>query len=208
MKRKKRAKNILFALLAAVVVVIGAFALMMFGGRIISRRPVQYQKLLQSQRASYSQLLPLGVFPKDLDRVKQVETFYFEYYNPWDACYLIYLVADYTEDSYAAEAARLRALPLKPPPEPLPFGAEGFSLPVLALSADRSCGYCYALAEESNRRIVYVLIEFCNYFTDIKKYPNIIPSAHLPIGFNALPGNPEWQAFENMPLTDSLKTPT
>ncbi len=58
---------------------------------------------------------------------------------------------------------------------------------VYAVYADSYNGYNYALADEENSRLIYVEINFCNYFSDIN-YEKIIDKEHLPINFDAKKG--------------------
>ena len=75
----------------------------------------------------------------------------------------------------------------------LVYGAEGFYYPVLSASGGSS-GILYALTDEKARRIMYVEIAFCNYFSDID-YEPIIPPEILPAGFDAGKNNPTRRKF-------------
>lgn len=44
------------------------------------------------------------------------------------------------------------------------------------------------MADKENNRLIYVGINFCDYFTDIN-YKKIIDEKYLPINFNAKIGN-------------------
>lgn len=133
------------------------------------------------KKTGESYLVINDIFPEKLPESANAEDFYYEYYNPWDPCYLGYLVYTCDEGDYEAETARLKAK--KYPEHDLIYGATGFNYPVLAVSAN-DYGYIYALADEAGKRLIYVELTFCNGFTDID-YEKIIPEKYLPVGFNA-----------------------
>lgn len=122
------------------------------------------------------------IFPDTIPASAKVETFYYEYYNPWDACYLGHLVYTCGEADFEAERQRLKQL--NSTKDYLVYGAEGFTYELCAVYADDYYGYIYALADTDNNRMIYVDLQFCNSFTDID-YEKIIAKEHLPIGFDA-----------------------
>lgn len=135
-------------------------------------------------RESY--LVANDIFPEKLPQSAEVEDFYYEYYNPWDPCYLGYLVYRCDEEDYDAETERLRQIPM--PKDYLIYGATGFPYPLLAVNAS-TLGYVYAMGDEEHKKIIYVELTFYNYFTDID-YEAIVPGKYLPAGFDAKQDNP------------------
>lgn len=127
------------------------------------------------------------IFPGQITEKMQVADYKMVYYNPWDAQYLSYLVVEYDEEAYAAEAERLKNYGST---EYLGYyGAEGFpeGYTLLAMEADPYYGFVYAL-ETGERQIVYVELIFCNYFMDLD-YEEMIPAEFLPTGFDATKEN-------------------
>ena len=55
----------------------------------------------------------------------------------------------------------------------------------------------YALTDREKKEIVYVVIDFCNYFSDIKNYRKHIENDDLPIGLDISESNPTRKAFES-----------
>lgn len=140
------------------------------------------------KKTGESYMVPSGIFPEELPETAKVEDFYYEYYNPWDPCYLSYLVYRCDEEDYEAEAGRLRKIPM--PEQYLIYGATEFPYPLLAVDAS-DLGYLYAMGDEEQGRIIYVELTFYNDYTDIE-YGNIIPKKYLPIGFDANRDNPTY----------------
>lgn len=133
------------------------------------------------------------IFPDSIPEGTIPEDFYYEYYNPWDACFLIYLNLEFDAGSLEKETARLGEIVSN---EDINYGTTGFRHTLLATRSSTE-GIVYAIADEEEKRIVYVLIQFYNYFTDIN-YTKHIPEEYLPIGFNALPGNDMRKAFDEI----------
>lgn len=129
-----------------------------------------------------------SIFPGEITEDMHVLDYKMVYYNPWDAQYLSYLVVEYDEEAYHAEAERLKDYASTEYRGN--YGAEGFleGYLLLAMEADPTYGFVYAL-EAGSRRIVYVELIFCNYFYDLD-YQEMIPGEYLPVGFNAESGNP------------------
>lgn len=168
-----------------VVTDIGAYE-SYFGAKGIHRnRDTEVQK-----KTGESYLVLSDIFPEQLPDSAEVEEFYYEYYNPWDPCYLSFLVYHCDEDDYEAETERLKEIPM--PVDYLIYGATEFPYPLLAVYADDYNGYLYAMGDEAQRKIIYVELTFCNYFTDID-YEKVIPQKYLPLGFNVKKGNPTWE---------------
>lgn len=133
-----------------------------------------------------------AIFPEKLPDTAKVEEFYYEYYNPWDPCYLGYLVFTCDEKDYKLELERLEKQPRQK--NHLVYGAVSFPYPIAAVYAG-DFGYIYALADTENSKLIYVEITFCNYISDID-YEKIIPAKYLPTGFDARKGNStriEWE---------------
>ena len=126
------------------------------------------------------------IFPDVIPENAQVKDFIYYYYNPWDACYMGYLVYSCDEDMYTAEYERLKALSSSE--DIYIYGATDFPYKLCAVYADDYYGYIYALADEANHQFIYVELQFCNGFSDID-YENYIPKEHLPKGFSAKPEN-------------------
>ena len=129
-----------------------------------------------------------SIFPKDISDNMNISDYKMVYYDPWDAQYLSYLVAEYDEESYNLEEERLKQYAST---EYLGyFCAEGFSdkYTLLAMRANPDYGLIYAISTENNQ-IVYVEMIFCNHFYDID-YKSMIPEEYLPLGFDATVESP------------------
>lgn len=126
------------------------------------------------------------IFPKTISNT-QVTEFKHVYYDPWDANYLAYLVADYNKDDYEKELQRLRGYGIK---EYLGYyGVTGFTnYELIAMESDPYNGFVYAVTD-GRSKIIYVELIFCNYYMDID-YEKQIPHEYLPDGFDAKPDNP------------------
>ena len=61
------------------------------------------------KKTGESYLLLSDIFPEQLPDSAKVEEFYYEYYNPWDPCYLSFLVYHCDENDYDAEKERFKA---------------------------------------------------------------------------------------------------
>lgn len=127
------------------------------------------------------------IFPDEIPESAEVEKFYYRYYNPWDPCYLGYLVYSCDEEEYQKEYERLKQI--ESSKEPYIYGATSFPYELCAVHTDSYYGYVYALADEENQRFIYVELQFCNGFTDID-YEKIIDEKYLPEGFDATQKNP------------------
>ncbi len=128
-----------------------------------------------------------SIWPGDINDSMEIADFRMVYYDPWDAQYLGYLVVDYTDSGYEAEAERLRGYPSTEYIGYYGVQAEK-TYELLAVNADSYLGFVYALTDGRNR-IVYAEQIFCNYFMDID-YEKYIPADFLLDGFNAKPDNP------------------
>ena len=94
-----------------------------------------------------------------------------------------YLVIQYDQKSYDLEVERLKKLAVNKYEGY--YGVKGFDekYELLAMNADPSYGFIYALSDE-NEKIIYVEILFCNYFMDLE-YEAYLDKEYLPIGFDA-----------------------
>ena len=128
-----------------------------------------------------------SIFPKEITSEMQVTDYKMVYYNPWDAQYLSYLVVEYGNKDYQAEAERLKSYKSKKYIGY--YGAEGFmeGYNLLAMEADPYYGFVYALGTEENK-IIYVELIFCNYFMNLD-YESMMPKEYLPVGFDAAQDN-------------------
>jgi len=124
-----------------------------------------------------------SIFPQSITNAAQVEDYKMIYYNPWDPQYLSYLVIQYEQESYDLEVERLKKLAVNKYEGY--YGVKGFDekYELLAMNADPSYGFIYALSDE-NGKIIYVEILFCNYFMDLE-YEAYLDKEYLPIGFDA-----------------------
>ncbi|MBN1040320.1 hypothetical protein DVW12_16670 [Clostridium botulinum] len=142
-----------------------------------------------------------SIFPYNIPSSAKIQDFCYYYYNPFDPNYVSYLVYSCDDVDYAKETERLSKL--ESSKDYLIYSATGFKYPVCAVYADSYNGYIYALADKENNRLIYVEINFCNYFSDID-YEKIIDKQYLPIDFNAKSDNPTQQAYqESLTLQES-----
>ncbi len=153
----------------------------------------QYETLLgKDGKYKHNYIGYNDIFPNKLPDSAEVEEFYYEYYNPWDANYLGYLVYQCEDEDYTEEYSRLKKLDRSENYND--YGEIVFPYELCAVYADHY-GIIYGLADKENNRFIYMELEFCNYFTDID-YEEIVDEKYLPEGFNAKPGNATRKAFE------------
>lgn len=122
------------------------------------------------------------IFPDVIPENAEVKDFIYYYYNPWDACYMGYLVYSCDVDTYTTEYERLKELSSSE--KIYIYGATEFPYELCAVYADDYYGYIYALADETKHQFIYVELQFCNGFSDID-YEEYIPQGYLPKGFSA-----------------------
>lgn len=127
------------------------------------------------------------LFPYELPEGAQVENFRFEYYDPFDPNYMLYLVCTCDDEAFEREVARLKSV--ESTENRSAYGAEEYPYELCAVRTDDYYGLMYALADRDNDRLIYFGLNFCNCFTDIE-YEKYIDPAHLPTGFDAKPDNP------------------
>ncbi len=128
-----------------------------------------------------------SIWPRTINNASDVVDYKMVCYNPWDAQYLGYLVMDYSDEDYAAEAARLRDYPST---DYVGYYSviEEHTYELLAVYADEYNGFVYALTD-GNHRIIYAEEIFCNYYMDLD-YMEYIPQEYLLDGFDASKDNP------------------
>ena len=127
------------------------------------------------------------IFPDTIPENVEVEDFCYIYYNPWDPCYLGYLVYACDAETFQEEYERLSNITSSE--EIYIYGTTDFPYELCAVYTDDYTGYIYALADTENSRFIYVELQYCNFFNDIK-YMEYIPNEYLPIGYDATMGNP------------------
>lgn len=155
----------------------------------------EYEELLGEKGRYKENLVKYNdIFPDSLENVSKVEDFVYLYYNPWDPNYFGYLVCIYSEEKFEEEVMRLRSI--QSTEYKGVYGIEEFPYELCAVYADEIYGVIYALADSQQQKIVYVALEFCNYFTDIA-YEKKMDEQYLPTGFNANYGNATRKAFDN-----------
>ena len=125
------------------------------------------------------------IFPKSINELN-VKDFKMVYLDAWDKQYLSYLVVDYSKTEYEKEIARLSKYGIE---DYIGYyGVTGFTnYKLLAMESDSYQGFVYAITD-SNSKIIYVEMIFCNYFMDIK-YNKYLPHKYLPDGFDATKNN-------------------
>lgn len=183
-------KKLFFSLLAIIIVITGGIMVFMnlWIEKVKTTNSSDYSKYLGQNGTHKNEF-----FPGSIPSSAKVEHFCYYYYNPFDRNYVSYLVYSCNDEDYKKEIDRLSKI--NSSKDYLIYGATGFNYPVCAVNADSYNGYIYALADEANKRLIYVEIYFCNYFSDIN-YEEIIDKKYLPVGFNAKDGNPTMQAFD------------
>jgi hypothetical protein len=139
------------------------------------------------------------IFPYKVPSSAKIEEFCYYYYDPFDPNYVSYLVYSCNDEDYKTEIDRLAKLDSSK--NYLIYSATGFNYPVCAVYADSYKGYIYALTDKQYNKLIYVEINFCNYFSDID-YEKIIDNKYRPIDFDAKPGNPTQQGFKESKLRE------
>lgn len=126
------------------------------------------------------------VFPDELPQSAKVKKFYYEYFHEANENYLGYLVYDCNDKDYKKEYERLEKIGKENCQKV--YGTKSFPLKAVAIKSSPKYGMIYALADEKNKRFIYVDIQFLDYYMDVN-YTKIIPNKYLPIGFEAGPSN-------------------
>lgn len=204
-KKEKRKLGIKTALVTAVIILaVGAVRVFLIGGAfgLLMWDSASAEVFEDTDISHYSRYMGEGaeeeyaekwdmnesIFPERITEKMHVTDYKMVYYDPWDAQYLSYLVAEYDEAGYHEETERLKKYAST---EYIGYyGAEGFpeGCTLLAMEADPYHGFVYAL-KTGERQIVYVELIFCNYFMDLD-YTEMIPGEYLPLGFDAAKDNP------------------
>lgn len=207
-KRMKRAKNILLCMLLVLAGITSWFAIVLglpycldLSARVEVNHDIRrYQEYIgPNAHKEYRNKCGMDetIFPPQISEEMNVSDYSMVYYNPWDPQYLSYLVVEYTDELWEAERNRLMNYPST---DYIGYyGVSGFGqYELLAMYADETYGFVYALANRNSRQIIYVEIIFCNYFMDID-YEDYIPVRYLPDGFDAAITNPYRQELLNRP---------
>ena len=188
--------KIIIILLIAAVACILSFFWMLFSREGVELTNIEdYPEMLGEDGVyRHNSLGPNEIWPHEIPENAKVEKFYYEYYNPWDPNHLGYLRLIYAEYSeYKAEIDRLKQI--KSSDYIGVYGIESFSKDLCTITAD-DYGMIYALTDEDRMEIDYVLIRFCNFFTDIKDYKTVIDSDDLPSGLDISENNARRKEFE------------
>ena len=201
MKEQKSKKRIaiIVGIIVAILIIPGVLLIGLLSALFIPEKekitqPEQYEAYLgESGKYKENYVGYNDIFPDSLERVSEVEDFVYYYYNPFDANYFGYLVCEYSQEEFDEEIARLNSL--KSESYKGVYGIEEFPYELCAVYADETYGVIYALADKEEREIIYVSLEFCNYFTDID-YKEMMDEKYLPSGFDAMPGNDTRKAFD------------
>lgn len=181
---KKKTLKLIFSVILLVIALIAVFiAYLIADSREKVTDITKYEKYLgvegkyKENYGTYN-----DIFPDKIPENAEVEDFCYYYYNPWDACYLGYLVYTCPVNEYEAEYQRLKAISSSE--DIYIYGATEFPYELCAVYADSYYGYIYALADKENCRMIYVELQFANGFTDID-YTKYIDAKYLPTGFYA-----------------------
>ncbi|MBQ8198561.1 MAG: hypothetical protein IJZ76_03945 [Lachnospiraceae bacterium] len=198
-KSSKKRTGIIVGILLAVLIIPGILLIGLLSALFIPEKEKitqteQYETYLgESGKYKENYVGYNDIFPDSLEKVSRVEDFVYYYYNPFDANYFGYLVCEYSADEFDKEVARLNSLESESYNGV--YGIEEFPYEVCAVYADEVYGVMYALADREEKEIIYVSLEFCNYFTDID-YKEMMDEKYLPVGFDAMPGNETRKAFD------------
>ena len=202
-RRTKTALIIVAAALGTLVLILSAFfgATMLAVGAFacstehdIAADPAQYEEYLGAEGKYRTTYFGTDeIFPDALPDSANVEAFRCEYYNPWDANILGYLVYTCDDEDFAAEYARLKSVDSSE--DYRVYGIESFPYELCAVRTNEYYGVTYALADAENDRLIYFELQFCNLFTDID-YERYVDPQYLPAGFDASVGNANRTAYE------------
>lgn len=134
-----------------------------------------------------------SIWPESVTDDMNVIDYKMVYYNPWDAQYAGYLAVEYAPEKYAEETERLKKYASTEYIGNYSVTEEK-TYQLLAVNADPSYGFVYALTDGKSR-IIYAEQIFCNYFMDLD-YKEYIPSEYLLDGFDASLDNPYHKQME------------
>ena len=156
-----RVKNIIViaaCLILGVVFVVASFMVLNFKKEDhtnIEEYSSNLTKLIESQDVRSG----LKIFPTEVNKDKVKE---FKYYSEDDlfvGSYLYYLVVDYDKDEFIAEVERIKSVnqPFRDIVKNIFFAKTGFKYPAYITIWDGNGTYEYALVDEENTTIAYVL---------------------------------------------------
>ncbi len=156
-----RVKNIIViaaCLILGVVFVVASFMVLNFKKEDhtnIDEYSSNLTKLIESQDVRSG----LKIFPTEVNKDKVKE---FKYYSEDDlfvGSYLYYLVVDYDKDEFNAEVERIKSVnqPFRDIVKNIFFAKTGFKYPAYITIWDGNGTYEYALVDEENTTIAYVL---------------------------------------------------
>ena len=156
-----RVKNIIViaaCLILGVVFVVASFMVLNFKKEDhtnIEEYSSNLTKLIESQDVRSG----LKIFPTEVNKDKVKE---FKYYSADDlfvGSYLYYLVVDYDKDEFNAEVERIKSVnqPFRDIVKNIFFAKTGFKYPAYITIWDGNGTYEYALVDEENTTIAYVL---------------------------------------------------
>ena len=156
-----RVKNIIViaaCLILGVVFVVASFMVLNFKKEDhtnIEEYSSNLTKLIESQDVRSG----LKIFPTEVNKDKVKE---FKYYSEDDlfvGSYLYYLVVDYDKDEFNAEVERIKSVnqPFRDIVKNIFFAKTGFKYPAYITIWDGNGTYEYALVDEENTKIAYVL---------------------------------------------------
>ena len=167
-----RVKNIIViaaCLILGVVFVVASFMVLNFKKEDhtnIEEYSSNLTKLIESQDVRSG----LKIFPTEVNKDKVKE---FKYYSEDDlfvGSYLYYLVVDYDKDEFNAEVERIKSVnqPFRDIVKNIFFAKTGFKYPAYITIWDGNGTYEYALVDEENTTIAYVLNQLFDWkYTDI-----------------------------------------
>ena len=147
----------------------------------------------EAEHRTSNQMVDISIFPEEISESADVETFDYNYYNPWDPNYTTLLVLTYDDAEYETELQRLSEIESTSEAD-WTYGVTGFPYELCAITTNEY-GIVYAMTNADENRFIYVEISFCNFFSDMD-YEEIIGEEYLPEGFDATEGNPVRAQFE------------
>lgn len=197
MEKRNRKKYIVITLIIIASVGVITFLNYILGIAQTVRKTELYEQYFgENGEHRENGLLENQIFPVSIPSSAEVEKFVYRHedlMDPSDAAILVYTC---DEEDYQTEMLRLEELGTKEEDAYGVYGITGFPYEVVAVEADDTYGVVYAMTDSEERRIIYVENTYCNYFSDIN-YEWYIGRKYLPEGYDAAPGNPVREAFEN-----------
>lgn len=193
-QKKKMIKKIILITVACISIPIAAFLgwfIVVFGPTLgmVALQSVTARVEVTTDIADYRQYgLYSSTFPMEIKGFN-AEDFKYVYYNPFDEQNLIYLVADYDDETLEKELVRLKEMGIDDYKGLYSVTGINEKYNLLTMHSSDS-GFDYAMQDKGNEnRIIYVGMYFCNCFYDLK-YEKYIPNEYLPVGFEAHEDNP------------------